>query len=430
MASVPSSAELTREAFRIGVLSFGGATAQIAMLHRLAVEERGWLDEQRFLRALSLCMLLPGPEAQQLATYIGWHARGWRGGLIMGGLFVLPGAALMLALSFLFVLGTGIGIVDGLFLGIKAAVLAIVAQAVIKLAKRALKSSVWIALAIAAFFAFAFLNAPFPVVIIAAAVAGIMLAGNLPVAAAPASIVPKEARVRQTLAAVAGGLVAWWLPVAVVALLLGGGHAAVEAGLFFSKLAVLSFGGAYALLAWLADAAVWRGWVTTPEMMAGLGLAETTPGPTILVTQFVGFLAGYKQPGGLSPLLSATLAALLTTWVTFAPSFLWIFAGAPWLDELLSNKRIAGALQGITAAVLGAISWLAVWFALNTLFARASFREFGLLRVPIPEFATFNPAMAALTALALFMTFRLKRSMLETIGLSAALGIAVKLAGF
>jgi chromate transporter len=423
----PGLADLTAEAFRIGVLSFGGASAQIAMLHRLAVEERGWLDEARFLRALSLCMLLPGPEAQQLATYIGWHVRGWRGGLVMGGLFVLPGAVLMLALGILFVLGTGITLIDGLFLGLKAAVLAIVAQAVIKLAKRALKSAAWIALAVAAFAGFAFLNAPFPLVVVAAALIGAALANMSDAPANPAA--PRAGRAGETLRAVAGGLLAWWLPVALAALALGAGHAVVEAALFFSKLAVLSFGGAYALLAWLADAAVQRGWVTTPEMMAGLGLAETTPGPTILVTQFVGFLAGWKQPGALSPLWSATLAALLTTWVTFAPSFLWIFAGAPWLDELLANRRIAGALQGITAAVLGAIAWLALWFALNTLFRDAGFVALGLLRLPWPDLAGFRPGMAALTVLALVLSFGLGRPMLATIGWTTLAGIALRLAG-
>jgi chromate transporter len=240
---------------------------------------------------------------------------------------------------------------------------------------------------------------------------------------------PRAGRAGETLRAVAGGLLAWWLPVALAALALGAGHAVVEAALFFSKLAVLSFGGAYALLAWLADAAVQRGWVTTPEMMAGLGLAETTPGPTILVTQFVGFLAGWKQPGALSPLWSATLAALLTTWVTFAPSFLWIFAGAPWLDELLANRRIAGALQGITAAVLGAIAWLALWFALNTLFRDAGFVALGLLRLPWPDLAGFRPGMAALTVLALVLSFGLGRPMLATIGWTTLAGIALRLAG-
>jgi chromate transporter len=431
-APLPSLGELTRAFFQIGILSFGGATAQIGMMHTLAVDERKWLDDARFARALNLCMLLPGPEAQQLATYIGWHLHGVRGGLVAGILFVLPGAILMLALSLLYVMGTGIGFVDGLFFGIKAAVLAIVAQAVIKLSKRALKTSAFVALAVAAFAAFAFANVPFPVVIIAAALIGIALtrhgADSQPVV--PAATVAAADKWRATGRAVAGGLAAWWLPVALAALVLGADHVAVQLALFFSKLAVLSFGGAYALLAWLADEAVVRGWVTTREMIAGLGLAETTPGPTILVTQFVGFIGGWKTSGSLSPVMSATVAAILTTWVTFAPSFLWIFAGAPWLDDLLRNRTLAGALQGITAAVVGAISWLAFWFALNTVFRGAGFIDLGPVRVPKVSLADLDPAAMALALLALVLTFVMKRSMLQVIAVCAGLGVAWKLGGY
>jgi chromate transporter len=424
----PTLGELTRAFCQIGIMSFGGATAQIAMMHTLAVEERKWVEEARFVRALNLCMLLPGPEAQQLATYIGWHLHGIRGGLVAGILFVLPGALLMLALSFLYVLGTGIGLVDGLFFGIKAAVLAIVAQAVIKLSKRALKSNAFVALAVAAFAAFAFVNVPFPVVILAAACIGIILTrqakGTEPV---PVATTPSAEKWGATGRAIAGGLAAWWLPIAALALVLGSSHVAVQLALFFSKLAVLSFGGAYALLAWLADEAVFRSWVTTREMIAGLGLAETTPGPTILVTQFVGFIGGWKQPGSLPPAVAATIAAIITTWVTFAPSFLWIFAGAPWLDDLLRNKILAGALQGITAAVVGAISWLAFWFALNTIFRNPGFLDLGAIRLPKVSLSEIDPAALTLATLALVLTFVLKRSMLQVIGICAALGVAVKL---
>jgi chromate transporter len=425
----PTLGELTRAFFQIGILSFGGATAQIAMMHTLAVDERKWLDDGRFVRALNLCMLLPGPEAQQLATYIGWYLHGIRGGVIAGVLFVLPGALLMLALSALYVMGTGVSAIDGLFFGIKAAVLAIVAQAVIKLSKRALKNRAFVLLAAAAFAAFAFVNVPFPAVIVAAALAGIALTRNTADAIfeTPASDPSSSAKWRATGRAVAGGLAAWWLPVAALALWLGSGHAAVELALFFSKLAVLSFGGAYALLAWLADEAVVRGWVTTREMIAGLGLAETTPGPTILVTQFVGFIGGWKQPGALSPLLSAAIAATITTWVTFAPSFLWIFAGAPWLDDLLRNRTLAGALQGITAAVVGAISWLAFWFALNTIFRTASFMPIGPFRLPAVSPTEIDLPALALALLAIAMTFVLKRSMIEVIGVCAALGMVYRL---
>jgi chromate transporter len=430
-AGVPSLWDLTRAFFQIGIMSFGGATAQIAMMHTLAVDEQKWLDDARFVRALNLCMLLPGPEAQQLATYIGWYLHGVRGGLVAGILFVLPGAVLMLGLSLLYVLGTGIGIIDGLFFGIKAAVLAIVAQAVIKLSKRALKNQSFVALALAAFAAFAFVNVPFPVVIIAAALVGIALTRNT--VAAPEVMtgadVSSSAKWQATGRAVAGGLAAWWLPVGIAALALGGDHVVVQLALFFSKLAVLSFGGAYALLAWLADEAVVRGWVTTREMIAGLGLAETTPGPTILVTQFVGFIGGWKAQGVLSPMISAILAAILTTWVTFAPSFLWIFAGAPWLDDLLRNRTLAGALQGITAAVVGAISWLAFWFALNTIFRSASFASIGPLRLPVVSLSEIDLAALALAALAIVLTFVWKRSMVQVLGVCAVLGIALRLAG-
>jgi chromate transporter len=427
----PTLGELTRAFSQIGILSFGGATAQIAMMHTLVVDERKWMEESRFIRALNLCMLLPGPEAQQVATYIGWYLHGIRGGLVAGILFVVPGALFMLGLSLLYVMGTGVSLVDGLFFGIKAAVLAIVAQAVIKLSKRALKTQAFVALAVASFAAFAFLNVPFPLVIFAAAMVGIVLTrgADVPTPVISANAATQQQKWQATIRAVAGGLFVWWLPVGIAALLLGGEHVVVQLGLFFSKLAILSFGGAYALLAWLADEAVLRGWVTTPEMIAGLGLAETTPGPTILVTQFVGFIGGLKSPGVLAPFWSAVFAALLTTWVTFAPSFLWIFAGAPWLDDLLRNRLLAGALQGITAAVVGAISWLAFWFALNTIFRSAGFTVFGPLRMPSVSLNTLDIGAFALAVLALLLTFFWKRSMIQVLGICAVLGILWKLSG-
>jgi chromate transporter len=423
----PTLAGLTREMAKIGILSFGGATAQIAMLHRVAVDDGRWMDEQRFLRALNLCMLLPGPEAQQLATYIGWHARGVPGGIVAGVLFVLPGALIMLALSLMYALGTGLSLVDGLFFGIKAAVLAIVAQAVIKLAKRALKGTAPYVIAALAFVGFAFLAVPFPFMVFAAALAGIATAGQGPAAPVAPPTTPASDAWATTVRAVAGGLAAWWLPVLFAGLALGFGHRIVELALFFSKLAVLSFGGAYALLVWLADEAVQRTFLTTRDMIAGLGLAETKPGPTILVTQFVGFLGAYNAPGSLSPILAAVIGAVLTTWVTFAPSFLWIFAAAPWLDRLLANRTIAHALQGITAAVLGAILWLALLFALNTIFTASSFTSYGWLRWPIVRLADIDLAALALALVALGLTFVARRGMITTIGITAALGIIVTL---
>ncbi len=424
----PSLAELARIFAGVGVFSFGGATAQLGMLHKIAVEERGWLDEPRYLRALNLCMLLPGPEAQQVATYIGWHVRGTLGGIVAGVLFVLPGALLMLGLSALYVLGSGVGWIDGLFFGIKAAVLAVVLHAVIKIGKRALRTRALITLAIASFCAFAFVNLPFPLVIASAAIAGAWLgapAGQMPLAE-PMSAAQRADRWQATFRAVGGGLVAWWLPVALAALVLGTGHVVVDLALFFSKLAVLTFGGAYALLAWLADAAVGRGWVTTEEMVTGLGLAETTPGPTILVTQFVGFIGGWKSPGDLPPLVSAVLAGLFTTWVTFAPSFLWIFAAGPWLDDLLRNRILAGAMSGITAAVVGAVAWLALWFALNTIFGIATFGNLGLIRWPQVDLTTIDVTAALLAVAAIVAMFVLKRGMIETIAAAAVAGVVLR----
>jgi chromate transporter len=426
----PSLGELVRAFAQIGVFSFGGATAQIAMIHTLAVDERRWIDDARFVRALNLCVLLPGPEAQQLATYVGWYLHGVRGGLISGILFVLPGAVFMLGLSLLYTLGSGIDLVDGLFFGIKAAVLAIVAQAVIKLSKRALKGPAFVALAVASFAAFAFIDISFPIVIIAAALCGIALTwrntGETPVAVATDPSLTAQKR-GASFKAVAGGLVGWWLPVGLAALALGHEHVVVQLGLFFSKLAILSFGGAYALLAWLSDEAVAKGWVSTGQMIAGLGLAETTPGPTILVTQFVGFIGGWQTPGGLTSVTSAVLAALLTTWVTFAPSFLTVFACAPWLDDLLRNRWLAGALQGITAAVVGAISWLAFWFALNTIFRSAGFASMGPFRLPVVSLSEIDLAALALASLALALTFIWKWSMVQVLGICAVLGIILKL---
>ncbi len=428
----PSLRELIWAFAQIGVFSFGGATAQIAMIHSLVVDERRWIDDARFVRALNLCVLLPGPEAQQLATYVGWYLHGVRGGLISGILFVLPGAAFMLGLSLLYTLGSGIGFVDGLFFGIKAAVLAIVAQAVIKLSKRALKGPAFVALAVSSFAAFAFVDVSFPVVIVAAALCGIALTwrtGGEPVSVVPHDPVVTAQKRGASLRAIAGGLAGWWLPVGIAALALGGDHVVVQLSLFFSKLAILSFGGAYALLAWLADEAVAKGWVSTGQMIAGLGLAETTPGPTILVTQFVGFIGGWQAPGGLSAVTSAVLAALLTTWVTFAPSFLTVFACAPWLDDLLRNRWLAGALQGITAAVVGAISWLAFWFALNTIFRSAGFAPLGPFRLPVVSLTAIDLAALALATLALALTFVWRWSMLPVLGVCAVLGIIVKLSG-
>jgi chromate transporter len=304
---------------KVAFLSFGGAPGQIALLHRFVVDERRWLDDRAFLNALNFCTLLPGPEAQQLATYIGWRLHGVRGGLVAGGLFVLPGALVMLALSLLYSLGRDLAWIDGLFLGIKAAVLAVIAEALHRIGKRALKSRALVLVSIATFLALVVLNVSFPPVILGAALFGAIASRHLPDAfpsrSEPTGSTQGSARA-PLLAALACG-VAWWLPVAAAVLLLGPSHILVELGLFFSKLAVITFGGAYAVLAYLAQESVERGWLAASEMIEGLGLAETTPGPTILVNQFVGYLAGMRQPEPFSPVLAGVLAAMMTTWVTF-----------------------------------------------------------------------------------------------------------------
>jgi chromate transporter len=430
----PGFGDLVLTFLRVGLLSFGGAAGQIAMMHRIVVDEKRWLDETRYLHALNYCMLLPGPEAQQLATYIGWLTHGVRGGLASGVLFVLPGAVLMLGLSLLYALAGDVAFIEGAFFGVSAAVLAIVAQAVLKIAKRGLKSPLLKAMAVVAFLAILLIDLPFPVIVIAAGLVGAALALIAPAAVAvstgpvepPAPHAP--GRVRGALIAAGWCLAAWWAPIALAALTLGAGHVLVDIGLFFSKLAVLTFGGAYAVLAWVTQEAVQLGWVTPGEMVAGLGLAETTPGPTILVNQWVAFLGAMR--GAQGSLWIAALGAAMATWATFAPSFLFIFAGAPFVEDLRRDRRLAGALMGVTAAVVGVIAFVALWFALNTLFDASGYLRFGILRVPTVDLATLDPVALALTALGFLMAFRLKLGVATSVGALAALGAAIRLGGF
>ncbi len=425
MLMTPSFADLIRTFALIGCLSFGGAAGQIAMMHRMLVDERRWLDEQTYLAALNYCMLLPGPEAQQLATYIGWKTHGIRGGLASGMLFVVPGALLMLALSWLYVFGTGLTLVDGVFFGIKAAVLAIVVHALQKIAARGLKTRVQMVLAALAFAAILLFDIAFPLVVLAAGAVGAVLLAP----AATTQAAPEPRRIASAAKAAGLCLVAWWLPVLAAVLVFGPGSILVEIGLFFSKLAVVTFGGAYAVLAYLAQAGVERGWVTAAEMMDGLGLAETTPGPTILVNQFVAFLAGHSQAEGVPPLLLASLAAILATWVTFAPSFLWIFAGAPFLDDIRRQPRLAGALAGITAAVVGVIGFITLWFALHFLFGTVTTALFGPVRLPMVDVGALNLVSAALSVLAVLVMFVWHRGIVTTVAVMAVAGAAVKAAG-
>src|SRR2546421_2328837 len=409
---------------RLGFISFGGPAGQIAIMHRVLVEEKKWIEESRFLHALNFCVLLPGPEAQKLATYAGWLLHGVRGGLAAGILFVLPGALVMLALSLAYALGRGIPVVEGALFGIKAAVLVIVVEAVLRIGRRALKTRLLVAVAAAAFIGIFFLALPFPLIVAAAAALGYATQRAVPATAVP----PAPGRWRHLAIASATGLILWWTPIAAVLLLLGAGHVLADIGLFFSKLAVVSFGGAYALLAYMAQQAVQTyHWMTAPEMVDGLGLAETTPGPLILVTQFVGFLAAFRDPSPFSPVTAGILGAAMTTWTTFVPSMLWIFAGAPFVEQLRGNRRLSGALAAITAAVVGVILNLTVWFALHVLFGQVTEKHAGPLR-----WFAFDPLVLDLKASALAiiaggLAFALHRSLIEVVGVMAVLGVVMKL---
>ena len=415
---------------KIGCINFGGPAGQIAMMHRILVDEKKWIDEPRFLHALNFSMLLPGPEATQLATYVGWVLHGVRGGLAAGIMFVLPGAFVMLGLSLLYAYGRGVTAIDGALFGIKAAVLVIVVEALIRIGKRALKSWLMIGLAALAFVGIYFFDLPFPLIVGLAALTGYLVARSRPDLVGLTTTQVVEAgsgagRWPQFGLALAIGLAIWWAPVALAALVVGSGHVLVATGLSFSKLAVVTFGGAYAVLAYMAQQVVQsHHWLTAPEMVDGLGLAETTPGPLILVTQFVGFLAAFRAPAPFSPLGAGLIGAALTTWVTFVPALLWIFAGAPFLEELRANKRLAGALAAITAAVVGVILNLSVWFALHVLFGTITERHLGVLRWYAFDPAGLDTHAAILAVTAAIIAFRFHRGMIEVIVVMALLGIA------
>lgn len=367
----PSISDLTIASLKIGVLSFGGPAAQIAMMHRVFVDEKRWIDEPRYLHALNYCMLLPGPEAQQLATYVGWLLHGVKGGVIAGALFVLPGAIVVLALSWLYLAHGSAPLVEAAFFGVRAAVVAFVIEALIRISKRALKTRADYWIAVAGFAALTLFAIPFPLIIIAAALIGAFAlkrsSSAKESAAAPPMAQPSAAN-SLTAAALWGG--AWLAPLGLTFAALGPDHVLSRVGVLFAKLAVVTFGGAYALLAYLRQQAVEaEGWLSPGQMIDGLGLAETTPGPLVLVNQFVGFVAGWQAEGGGA--LLAIVTALMASWMTFAPSFLWIFAGAPYAEGLRRNARASAALAAITAAVLGVVANLAFWFAVHVLFREA-----------------------------------------------------------
>jgi chromate transporter len=424
-AARPTITDLVRVFGKIGLVSFGGPAGQIALMHRELVEEKKWLDEPRFLHALNYCMMLPGPEAMQLATYAGWLMHGVRGGLIAGLLFVLPGAAVLIALSALYLALGDVTIVEGLLFGLKAAVLAIVLEALIKVSKRALKNSLMVTIAIVAFVGIAFLQIPFPVIILSAAAIGAMVHAMTPHVDAPAAPpVPMPHRGEATLGRLASTTAIWlaiWLgPLLLLALALGAQHVYTQQAGFFSIMAAVTFGGAYAVLAWVAQQAVEvYGWLRPDEMLTGLGLAETTPGPLILVLLFVGFLGGARF-SGWEPFIGGIGGAVVALWFTFAPCFLWIFAGAPFVEKLRNVRWLTAALSAVTAAVVGVIANLAVWFGLHVLFARLDDVMAGPLRVLVPDPASFDPA-AALIALAAAVALMVLRVNLLLVLAAAAL---------
>jgi chromate transporter len=444
-----------REAFwvwlRVAALSFGGPAGQIAVMHRIIVDEKRWIGEARFLHALSYCTLLPGPEAQQLATYIGWLMHRTLGGIVAGALFVLPGAVAIMALSYVYAGWGEVGVIAALFFGLKSAVLAVVLQAVFRVGSKALKNRVMVGIAVAAFVAIFFFGVPFPLVVLAAGLFGYFggrsgsplfqgggghgsgaAKGLAEADSLLGEVLPEHARpsVAGALRAASVWLALWLVPVAILLAALGTANTFSQIAIFFSEMAVVTFGGAYAVLAYVAQQAVEHyGWLRPGEMLDGLGMAETTPGPLNMVTQFVGFMAGFRDPGGLPPMLAGTLGGLLTTWVTFMPCFLWIFLGAPFVEVLRGNKALSGALTAITAAVVGVILNLAVWFALHTWFHEAHrLRAAGLsFDVPVP--ASLDPWALALSAAAMLAIFRFKAGMIPTLLACSATGILLHLMG-
>lgn len=420
---------------RIGLLSFGGPAGQIALMHREVVEQRRWIGERRFLQALNFCVLLPGPEAQQLATYLGWLMHGVRGGLLAGGLFVVPGAIVMLVLSAVYAMLGDVPLVGALFFGLKCAVLVLVIEALLRIGRRALRDRAAWALAAAAFVALFVFGVPFPAVVLGAGLVGWLAPAAFSSAAHGADAADTPALIDAVLAADPGrpgrlaagarraglvALVAWLTPVAVLGAV-GGRYS--EIALFFSKMAVVTLGGAYAVLAYVAQDAVQYGWLTPADMLAGLGLAETTPGPLILVLQFVGFLAGFRAPGGLTGLWGGLAGSVLTLWVTFVPCFAFVFLGAPVMERLQQNRALAGALAAVTAAVVGVIGNLSVWFGLRVLF-RSTVPVMG---VELPVLSSLDPAALAIAALAALYVFRWRLGVLRTLALAAAAGVVVAL---
>jgi chromate transporter len=448
--TVPDSADVIpfRQAlkawFLISLQTFGGPAGQIAVMQRTLVDEKRWIGQRRFLHALNYCMLLPGPEAQQLAIYTGWLLNGVRGGLVAGTLFVLPGMLALLGLSAVYVAYGDTPLLTGLFLGLSAAVIAIVIQAVVRVSRRALTHPSLIILAVAAFLALTFFAVPFPAVVLAAGLIGWTLGRFWPDITAPPAkrtagdgppplisddhLHADQPSLRRGTIILTIGLTAWAVPIIAVGLAFGWDSIFVDQGLFFSGAALVTFGGAYAVLAYVAQQAVnVYGWLLPGEMVRGLALAETTPGPLIMVVQFVAFVGAYRAPGDLNPWTAAILAALLTTWVTFVPCFLFVLLGAPYVERLRNNRSLTAALTGITAAVVGVIANLALYFAAHTLFTQSQDWSFGAIHAQIPVPASISLAAVALTTIACLLIFLAKWSVLRTLGVCAILGILTQI---
>jgi chromate transporter len=443
-----------REAFwtwaRVAALSFGGPAGQIAVMHRILVDEKKWISDSRFLHALNYCMLLPGPEAQQLATYVGWLMHRTLGGIVAGGLFIVPGIVSIMALSYIYAAYGNVPVIVALFFGLKAAVLAIVVEALVRIGKRALKTRTMLAIAAAAFVGIFFFDIPFPIIVFGAAILGwIGATANLPGFQVEASHaankkdqgvvdsllgdeLPAHARpsIARSLAVSAIWLLLWLVPVTMLIISLGRGHVFTEIAIFFSKMAVVTFGGAYAVLAYVAQQAVDNyHWLKPGEMLDGLGMAETTPGPLIMVLQFVGFMAAFRDPSGLSPMLAGTLGGLLATWVTFTPCFLWIFLGAPFIEKLRGNARLNAALSALTAAVVGVVLNLAIWFAIHSIFRQTVPVRAFPLSFDAPVLTSVDGWALALALAAAIAIFRFKVGMIPTLAACCLAGVVLYFSG-